>query len=290
MAWDKNQETDVIGYKIHYGIASKNYQYTVDVKNNTSCSISGLAEGTTYYFAATAYNGKNIESSHSEELAYTIPISPPPLSPTDTDGIGDIKITEDFERTDSTTVGNGWIEVESGASQTRVGGGKLVFDAADDSFRPLIYRSFPIQQAGLMMWSFDLNFQRTGSEKVYSFWMQLGQRSLMSDADPSHAGVAVNLKWGGPSVGLNTHEGLAYVLNGQVQQFATVSGIETVTVVADLDQQFYSVAVGQQQVLEIPFDNTVSIDTVRFFAHQLNRSNFALRELDNVTLQFTGAW
>ena len=89
VAWDKNPETDVIGYKFHYGTVSKNYQYTVDVKNNTSCSISGLAEGTTYYFAATAYNDKNIESSYSEELAYTIPNTlhrrRPPV---DTDGDG----------------------------------------------------------------------------------------------------------------------------------------------------------------------------------------------------------
>ena len=78
VAWDKNAETDVIGYKFHYGTDSKNYQHTVDVKNNTSCTISGLAEGTKYYFAAKAYNDKNIESSYSDELAYTIPGSPPP--------------------------------------------------------------------------------------------------------------------------------------------------------------------------------------------------------------------
>ena len=69
VAWDKNAETNIIGYKFHYGTVSKNYQYTVDVKNNTSCSISGLAEGTTYYFVVTAYNDKNLESSYSEELA-----------------------------------------------------------------------------------------------------------------------------------------------------------------------------------------------------------------------------
>ena len=87
VAWDKNAETDVIGYKFYYGTVSKNYQHTVDVKNNTSCSISALDEGTKYYFAARAYNDKHIDSGYSEELAYTIPVTPPP-SPVDTDGDG----------------------------------------------------------------------------------------------------------------------------------------------------------------------------------------------------------
>jgi hypothetical protein len=78
IAWDRNAETDVIGYKLHYGILSQNYQHTVDLENNTNCSISGLAEGTTYYFAVTAYNDKDLESGYSEELAHTIPITPPP--------------------------------------------------------------------------------------------------------------------------------------------------------------------------------------------------------------------
>ena len=87
VAWDKNQETDVIGYKFHYGLANKNYQYTLDVKNNTSCSISGLEEGKTYYFAVTAYDNNN-ESDFSEELVHTIPMPSPPLPPADTDGDG----------------------------------------------------------------------------------------------------------------------------------------------------------------------------------------------------------
>jgi len=47
VTWDKNPETDVIGYKFHYGIMSKNYRQTVDLENDTNFSISGLDEGTT---------------------------------------------------------------------------------------------------------------------------------------------------------------------------------------------------------------------------------------------------
>ena len=68
LAWDTNQEPDVIGYKVHYGTLSKNYQYTVDINNNTSCTIGGLEEGKTYFFAVTAYNSL-FESDYSMELA-----------------------------------------------------------------------------------------------------------------------------------------------------------------------------------------------------------------------------
>jgi hypothetical protein len=84
LAWDANSESDLGGYKIHYGTASKNYQYSVDVGKSTGCTISNLQEAKTYYFAATAYDTGNNESDFSAELAYTIPVLD-----TDKDGISD---------------------------------------------------------------------------------------------------------------------------------------------------------------------------------------------------------
>ena len=72
VAWDENLETDVAGYVVYYGIKSGSYEYSVDVGNTTSCSISGLTEGTTYYLAATAYDTNNVESRFSEELVHTV--------------------------------------------------------------------------------------------------------------------------------------------------------------------------------------------------------------------------
>jgi hypothetical protein len=87
VAWDPSPD-DVIGYKIHYGNKSKDYQHSVDVGNFTSCDISGLAEGTTIYFAASAYNTTK-ESILSQEIAYTIPVLEVAEVDTDSDGILD---------------------------------------------------------------------------------------------------------------------------------------------------------------------------------------------------------
>jgi hypothetical protein len=73
LAWDANTEPDQAGYNIYYGNYSGNYQYTVDVGKSTSCTISGLTVGTTYYFAATAYDTQQNESDYSIELTYVPP-------------------------------------------------------------------------------------------------------------------------------------------------------------------------------------------------------------------------
>jgi hypothetical protein len=75
LAWDANTEPDLAGYKIHYGTASENYTVTIDVNNVTEYTVTGLNEGTTYYFAATAYDTEDNESGYSVELVYTVPLN-----------------------------------------------------------------------------------------------------------------------------------------------------------------------------------------------------------------------
>ena len=82
LAWDKSPESDIVGYKIHYGIISGNYDYSVNIGNYTSCNISGLEENTTYYFAATAYNAIG-ESDFSEEIVYSVSFESDPSSDPD---------------------------------------------------------------------------------------------------------------------------------------------------------------------------------------------------------------
>ena len=87
LAWNPSPDTNVVGYKVYYGIASRTYTNVVDVGDVTNATISGLVEGVTYYFAVTAYRSLGIESDYSAEVAYTVPIGggtgnqPPTLNP-----------------------------------------------------------------------------------------------------------------------------------------------------------------------------------------------------------------
>lgn len=87
-SWLPNQETNLAGYKIHYGTTSTQYDHAVDMGNPTPVdgvvmgTVSGLVDGTTYYFVATAYDIDGFESDFSQEVVWTAPtdsVLPPPL-------------------------------------------------------------------------------------------------------------------------------------------------------------------------------------------------------------------
>ncbi|MBV9999047.1 MAG: DUF4082 domain-containing protein [Verrucomicrobia bacterium] len=71
LAWDPNPASGIVGYRIHYGIASGVYTHTSDAGSRLTATISGLTNGRTYFFAVTAYNREGLESSPSSEIVYT---------------------------------------------------------------------------------------------------------------------------------------------------------------------------------------------------------------------------
>jgi len=72
LAWDHNSEPDLAGYKLYIGNSSQNYTQFIDLGLTTQYTISGLIDGTVYFFTLTAYNQRGFESSFSNEVRYPL--------------------------------------------------------------------------------------------------------------------------------------------------------------------------------------------------------------------------
>jgi len=81
LEWDRNPETNVLGYRVYTGRQSRVYDSVLDVSNQTLAELATMP-GTTYY-AVTAYDTEGLESDFSDEVFYAAPTvnSPPTAQP-----------------------------------------------------------------------------------------------------------------------------------------------------------------------------------------------------------------
>ncbi len=93
LAWNPSSGTNIAGYRIHYGGASRTYTNMVSVGSATSATVSNLSSGGTYYFAATAYDTSGIESDYSNEATNTVAL--PTNTPPTLNALGNLAINED---------------------------------------------------------------------------------------------------------------------------------------------------------------------------------------------------
>ncbi len=83
LSWDKNSESDLAGYKVHFGTDSGRYSRSIDVHNVTNYSLFNLKQDETYYVSVTAYDEEGNESSPSSEVSGGYQFDDgAPLSPT----------------------------------------------------------------------------------------------------------------------------------------------------------------------------------------------------------------
>ncbi len=78
LSWDPNVETDLAGYRIHYGATQGSYPTVIDVGQVTIYTITGLGPGT-YYFVVTAYDTTGTESAFSNQVSTVITDTTPPV-------------------------------------------------------------------------------------------------------------------------------------------------------------------------------------------------------------------
>ena len=69
LAWDHSTSSNTAGYLVSYGTQSGKYTATVKAGYVTSVSITGLTEGTTYYFIVQSYDSANTLGSPSPEVS-----------------------------------------------------------------------------------------------------------------------------------------------------------------------------------------------------------------------------
>ena len=74
VAWDQNDPVPG-GYVLYWGTSSRTYTNSHDAGGATQYTVPDLQEGTTYYFAATAYDDTGNQSAYSEEIVHTVNIN-----------------------------------------------------------------------------------------------------------------------------------------------------------------------------------------------------------------------
>jgi regulation of enolase protein 1 (concanavalin A-like superfamily) len=77
LAWNANPETNISGYRVSYGTTVGNYPSTVSVGATPAATVSGLNEGTTYYFVVAAINNAGQQSPNSAVVSYFVPVVAP---------------------------------------------------------------------------------------------------------------------------------------------------------------------------------------------------------------------
>ena len=73
LAWDPSASSYVTSYNIYVGTASATYTNVISTGNVTLATVTGLAWGVTYYYAATAVDINGVESDFSNEISYKRP-------------------------------------------------------------------------------------------------------------------------------------------------------------------------------------------------------------------------
>lgn len=137
LAWDASSDTGVTGYRLYWGTQSQQYELLADVGNSTSEAVSNLQSGTTYYFAATAYDAQGNESGYSNEVSYTAPvdctysITSASGSFTAAGGTGSVNVTAQTGCSWTASSGASWITITSGSNGT--GNGTVYYSVSANS-------------------------------------------------------------------------------------------------------------------------------------------------------------
>jgi Fibronectin type III domain len=73
LSWDRNEETCVAGYIIHWGTEPGSYSCQMDVMESCQATLTDLVPGSAYFISVTAYSVDGVESEPAPELIFIPP-------------------------------------------------------------------------------------------------------------------------------------------------------------------------------------------------------------------------
>lgn len=73
ITWNRSASPDVVGYNVYYGGVNASCTNEISVGNLTNLKVTGLAEGTTFFFVITSVNSSGTESDYSSPMYYSVP-------------------------------------------------------------------------------------------------------------------------------------------------------------------------------------------------------------------------
>ena len=205
----------------------------------------------------------------------------------------EVVFQDTFDRDDADAPGNDWVSV----GKVLLQGKAALFAGREEEFRPRLTHRFPPQKAGKITVSFVMDWLRE-AEKTWSFHVQLGNSAemprLLVHKNDLSKGVGVNLLWGGGEpVGAQPAGSFGSVKNGEFRPLfvvndradeKTVVEKPLVTIEIDIDAGTYSVSFNGQTYPDLPFDNKVPLDTIRFVCIGCGPTGFSKSSIDDVTI------
>jgi len=159
--------TDLAGYKLYYGQYSRQvngvYEYSMDVGNLNSYTITSLTDGTLYYFAVTAYDTSKNESAYSNEASGTA--SSPPV-PTGLVAAYSFNEGKGTSTADASGNGNAGTLLNGTSWTTGKMGNALLFDGVNDYVVVPNSASLNISGKGITL-SFWINITNSNNGSDY---------------------------------------------------------------------------------------------------------------------------
>jgi adhesin/invasin len=198
-------------------------------------------------------------------------------------------------------VGGTWVEFSNGNNviDADIVTNLLRFATNNVDNAPAVSNTFAARSSGILRWAFGLSWaQGLATETTYSLYLQIGNSAQLAPPPldgVSVPGAAINLRWGDDNFGFTTEEGFGYVQGTSQTQVATLSGLHTIEVIANLDLGVFDLKLdGTTVATGVAFDKSMgtlgSLDAVRLYQNRgIEAAAGGAKAFDDILITHTNA-